>query len=223
MARVILFDVNETLLDLSVLQPHFEHIFGDSRTIQTWFAQLLHSSLVVTLTGAYTDFGTLAGAVLDGLAASRGIALSTDARHDVLATMEQLPPHPEVTESLERLRSAGLRLATLTNSSSRMLSAQMTHAGLNHHFDMLLSVEEVRRFKPAPETYHMASEKLGVRIEQIRLVAAHDWDVVGALRAGGAGAFVARSGQMYNMLYEKPDVLGVDLREVTNKILEIER
>ena len=71
MARVILFDVNETLLDLSVLQPHFEHFFGDPRTIQTWFAQLLHSSLVVTLTGAYTDFGTLAGAVLDGLAASR--------------------------------------------------------------------------------------------------------------------------------------------------------
>jgi|SRR3989304_362771 len=222
MGRVILFDVNETLLDLSSLQPHFQRVFGDPAIMQQWFALLLHSSLVTTLTAAYVDFGSLAGAALDMVANRRGISLAEGDRQAVLTAVHHLPPHPDVPHSLQRLRAAGLRLATLTNSSQPMVTAQMANSGLSDYFEMLLSVDEVRAFKPAPEPYRMAASKLGVDADQVRLVAAHDWDVFGALRAGCRGAYIARQGRMYHPFYEKPDVMGPDLNKVTDRILEID-
>ncbi len=98
----------------------------------------------------------------------------------------------------------------------------MTNAGLIDHFEQVLSVEDVRRFKPAVETYRMAATKLGVEISNIRLVAAHDWDIAGALRAGCAAAFIARPGMVLGPLAERPDIIGKDLHEVIERILEIE-
>ena len=187
--------------------------------MQQWFALLLHSSLVKTLAGNYSDFGALAGAALDIVAARQGVTLTEQGRQGILATVRQLPPHPDVVENLERLRAAGLRLATLTNSSPEMLAAQMNNSGLTDYFEMLLSVDEVKRFKPAAETYRMAAEKLGVAIGDTRLVAAHDWDVFGALRAGCAGAFSARGVRLYHPLYDAPDVNGPDLSSVADQIL----
>ena len=222
MARVIVFDVNETLLDLEVLRAPFERVFKDPSALQRWFALLLHSSMVSTLADAYADFGRLGEAALESLASRHGFTLSSDDRDEILGMFRSLPPHPDVTDGLDRLKSAGLRLATLTNSSRPMLSAQMKSSGLEPFFEMLISVDEVRRFKPAPETYHMAAQKLGVSPGQIRMVAAHDWDVFGALRAGCLGAFIARPGSAYSPLYETPDVMGPDLRLVAERILELD-
>jgi 2-haloacid dehalogenase len=220
MPQVILFDVNETLLDLHALDPLFHRVFGDAAVMQAWFAQVLQSALVATVTHTYVDFGTIGGAALDMTAARRDISLSSDARAEILGSMLTLPPHPEVGESLERLRSAGLRLATLTNSTAQVAETQLTNAGLVDFFEQLLSVEAVRRFKPAAETYRMAARKLGVETGDIRLVAAHDWDIAGALRAGCSGAFIARPGMVLGPLAERPDVIGADLRQVTDQILE---
>ncbi|MFQ5921604.1 MAG: haloacid dehalogenase type II [Anaerolineales bacterium] len=221
MNRVILCDVNETLLDLSALQPHFDRAFGDAVVMQQWFSVLLHSSLVATLADAYQDFGTLAGAALDVVAARQGSDLTEDERGAILGTVRELPPHPDVVPNLERLRAAGFRLATLTNSSQAVVSDQISNAGLSDYFEQLVSVDEVRAFKPAPEPYRMAASKLGVEVEQVRLIAAHDWDVFGALRAGCRAAFIARGGRTYHPLYDKPDVIGPDLNKVTDQILEI--
>ncbi|MDQ5828565.1 MAG: HAD-IA family hydrolase, partial [Actinomycetota bacterium] len=136
--------------------------------------------------------------------------------------MRGLPPHPEVAESLSRLRDAGLRLATLTNSTQQVAEAQMDNSGLRGYFEQLLSADAVRRLKPAPEPYHMAAEALGVGVGEIRLVAAHAWDVAGALRAGCAAAFVARPWMVLDPLVQRPDVVGADLREVADRILEVE-
>jgi 2-haloacid dehalogenase len=220
--KVILFDVNETLLDLSVLQTPFERIFGDPRVIREWFTLLLHSSLVSTLTGAYSEFGDLAAAALDDIAFREGIGLTPIARAEILDKMRKLPPHPEVPASLARLREAGFRLATLTNSSPQMIADQMVNSGLRDYFEMSLSVGDVRRFKPAIETYQMAAKRLGVDIEQIRMVAAHDWDISGALQAGCRGAFIRRGGRRYHPLYVKPDVVGDDLQEVADRILQVD-
>jgi 2-haloacid dehalogenase len=219
MPGVIVFDVNETLLDLHALDPLFRRVFGDAAVMQAWFAQVLQSALVATVTDTYADFGTIGGAALDMTAARRGISVSGDDRADILGGVLRLPPHPEVRESLERLHSAGLRLATLTNSTAKVAKAQLTNAGLLDYFEQVLSVEAVRRFKPAAETYRMAAKKLGVETSRIRLVAAHDWDIAGALRAGCAGAFIARPGMVLGPLAERPDIIGRDLREVTDQIL----
>ena len=219
MKDVIVFDVNETLLDLQALDPIFRRVFGDAAVRQEWFGLVVQSALVATITDAYVDFGTVGGGALDVTASRRGISLSDEDRAEILGGMLTLPPHPEVPESLERLRDAGLRLATLTNSTARVAEAQLLNAGLRGFFERVLSVEAVRRFKPAAETYHMASRELGVETGDILLVAAHDWDIAGALRAGCTAAFIARPGMVLGPLDERPDIVGQDLREVADQIL----
>ena len=222
MARVCVFDVNETLLDLGALDPHFERVFGDAGARRAWFLQLLQSALVATVTGVYSTFGTIGAAALEMVAEREGVDLSEEDKQEILGGMRELPPHPEVAESLERLREAGLRMATLTNSTQQVAEAQMENSGLSGYFEQILSADAVKRLKPAPEPYRMAAESLGVEMGQVRLVAAHSWDVAGALRAGCAAAFVARPGMVLDPLVERPDVVGADLREVADRILEVE-
>lgn len=220
MASVCVFDVNETLLDLGALDPHFERAFGDAAVRRVWFLQLLQSALVATVTDAYSDFGTIGGAALEMVAEREGVDLSDEDKQRILGGMRELPPHPEVAESLDHLRDAGLRLATLTNSTQQVAEAQMENSGLRGYFEQILSADSVKRLKPAPEPYRMAAEALGVEVSEVRLVAAHAWDVAGALRAGCAAAFVARPGMVLDPLVERPDVVGADLREVADRILE---
>lgn len=223
MSRIIIFDVNETLLDLRALDPHFQRVFGDAAVRGQWFAQVLQSALVATITDAYRDFGSVGRAALEMTAARRGVTLSDDDRAQILGAMRTLPPYPEVSDSLARLRDAGLRLATLTNSTQQVAEAQLTNAGLLGFFERVLSVDSVHRFKPAAEVYRTAAKSLGVEPSGLRLVAAHIWDVTGALRAGCAAAFIARPGMVLDPLAEPPDVVGPDLRVVTERILELEK
>jgi 2-haloacid dehalogenase len=189
---------------------------------RAWFLQLLQSALVATVTGAYSNFGEVGGAALEMVAEREGVDLSDEDRQKILGGMRELPPHPEVAESLGRLRDAGLRLATLTNSTRQVAEAQMESSGLRDYFEQILSADDVKRLKPAPEPYRMAAESLEVEVEGVRLVAAHAWDVAGALRAGCAAAFVARPGMVLDPLVESPDVVGADLSQVADRILQME-
>lgn len=222
MASVCVFDVNETLLDLGALDPHFERIFGDASTRQAWFGQFLALWLTEMVTGEYKDFGTIGGGALEMVAERQGVDLSEEDKQQILGGMQELPPHPEVEENLSRLRDAGIRLAALTNSTQQVADAQIDNSGLREYFEQVLSADAVECLKPSPEPYRMAAGSLGVEVGQVRLVAAHAWDVVGAMRAGCAAAFVARPGMILNPLAERPDVVGSDLREVADQILEIE-
>ncbi|MDQ4106524.1 MAG: haloacid dehalogenase type II [Actinomycetota bacterium] len=222
MPRVCVFDVNETLLDLAALDPHFERIFGDAAVRQEWFGQMIQSALVSIVTDAYSDFGAVGGAALQMTAERHDVELSNEDRDSILTTVPKLPPHPEAEESLARLRNAGLRLATLTNSTQQVAESQMENSGLGEYFEQILSADTVQRLKPAPEPYRMAAESLGVEIGGIRMVAAHAWDIAGASRAGCATAFVYRPGKVPDPLVERPDVIGTGLSEVADGIIRAE-
>lgn len=222
MPRTIVFDVNETLLDLSALDPLFEQAFGEAAARKEWFARMLRTAFVSVITNRYADFSTIGRAALVTTAERRGIAMSA-AQHDaILDGMRRLPPHSDARAGLERLQVAGLRLAALTNSTQAVADAQLSHAGLHGFFEQVLSVDAARRLKPAAEVYHMAADRLGVTPERLRLVAAHHWDVTGAIRAGCAGAFVARPGMLLGPLDEHPDITGPDLRVVADRICNVE-
>ncbi|MDP9488320.1 MAG: haloacid dehalogenase type II [Actinomycetota bacterium] len=220
MKRVCVFDVNETLLDLAALDPHFERIFGDAAVRRLWFSQMLQSALVATVTDAYTTFGEAAGAALQMTAERQGVEVSDEDRQSIVGGLRELPPHPEVADALDRLRDAGFRLATLTNSTQEVAEAQIRNSGLADRFEEVLSADTARRLKPAPAPYRMAARKLGIPERELRLVAAHAWDIAGALRAGCAAAFVAR--QPFDPLVERPDVVGKDLGEVADGIIAAE-
>jgi 2-haloacid dehalogenase len=218
--RVCVFDVNETLLDLAALDPLFERVFGDASVRKLWFNQMLQSAFVATITDAYVTFGEAAGAALGMTEERLGVEISEDDRQEILGGLRGLPPHPEVPESLDRLRDAGFRLATLTNSTQEVAEAQIQNAGLTDKFEQILSADTARRLKPAPAPYRMAARALKIPERGMRLVAAHAWDVAGALRAGCAAAFVAR--QPFDPLVELPDVVGTDLAEVADGIIAAE-
>ena len=220
MKKVCVFDVNETLLDLAALDPLFERAFGDASVRKSWFNQMLQSAFVATITDAYVTFGEAAGAALGMTEERLGVEVSEDDRQEILGGLRDLPPHPEVPESLDRLRDAGFRLATLTNSTQEVAEAQIQNAGLTDKFEQILSADTARRLKPAPAPYRMAARALMIPERGMRLVAAHAWDVAGALRAGCAAAFVAR--QPFDPLVEPPDVVGTDLAEVANGIIAAE-
>ena len=221
--QVILFDVNETLLDLQALRPLFAEIFGDPQITGQWFVQLLRSAMVATIIGDYHDFAEIGRDALDMTARRRGLSLTSVDRDRILHAMRRLPPHPEVPQSLARLRDKGLRLATLTNSPPWIIQDQLTHAGLTHYFEQILSVHEIQRFKPDLETYRYAARQLNVPTDAILMVAAHDWDIAGAIKAGCRTVFIARPGMIIGALQQQPDLLGSDLLSVVDQITALGR
>ncbi|MEW6402383.1 MAG: haloacid dehalogenase type II [Chloroflexota bacterium] len=222
MPRVIVFDLIETLLDLRAMDHHFERFFGDAAVRKEWFMQTLQLAMAALLTNAYEDFGVQVDTALEITARHYKVSMLGEEKNLILSTLRKLRPFPEVAQSLQRLRDAGLKLATLTNSTAQTAAAQLAYAALRDHFEQVISADEIRCFKPAPEVYHLAARRLNVEPGQMRLVSAHDWDVTGALRAGCAAAFVARPGHVMNPFGPQPDVRGGDLAEAVEKILAVE-
>ena len=220
--RVIVFDVNETLLDLRALKPQFERVFGDGDVLYRWFGQVLQSTLLTVVTGPYSDFGKVGRAALEMVAARDGIALTDADARAILGAMRTLPPHPDVLPAIQRLKDAGFRLAALTNSPPTLADAQLTNSGIAPFLDKILSVDAVHRLKPAAEVYRHAADSFGVAPVEVRLVAAHAWDVAGAMRAGCKAAFIARPGMVLDPLFEPPDIVGPDLGAVAERIIALD-
>jgi len=215
----ILFDINETVLDLANLRPRFEAAFDDSGRTEVWFARLLHASTVCALTGVGTRFADLAAAALDQLAARAGRTLSEADRRGILDAFSSLPPHADVRPALVRLRDSGYRTVAFSNSSRQLVASQVENAGLATLFDEVVSVEEVGSFKPDARVYRFVAEWVGRPAREVRLVAAHDWDTHGALSAGLLAAYVDRSGAPYHPLYRRPDVVARTLGGVVDGVL----
>jgi 2-haloacid dehalogenase len=176
--------------------------------------------MVTSILGERQDFGSLAREALVMTAARVGRRIEESDQDAILQRMRELPPHPDVEGALARLKAAGFRLATLSNNPAPVLEAQMENAGLRAYFERCISVDAVGRFKPFPEVYAHAAEVLSVPLSKIRLVAAHDWDVAGALSAGCAAAFVARLGAILGSLRPAPDIVEPDLEGVARRIIE---
>ena len=222
MPRVIVFDLIGTLLDLQTMDAHFERFFGDAAVRKEWFAQTLQLAMASVLTNAYEDFGVQADTGLEITARRYKVSMLGEEKNLILGTLRKLRPFPDAAKNIQRLRDAGLKLAVLTNSTAQTAEAQLSFAGLREHFEEVISADEAKCFKPAPDVYRLAAKRLGVEPGQIRVVTAHDWDVTGALRAECAAAFIARPGQVTNPFGPQADVRGTDLNEVVENILAVE-
>ena len=211
MIKVMVFDVNETLLDLRALRPAFTNLIGSAEPMGEWFARMLHGSLVANHTGQYRPFAMLGVEALLVVAQKRQVRVSADQAADFVSGMQSLPPHPDVLPTLTGLAERGWRLVTLTNGSQETAEAQMANSGIATLLDEILSVESVGRFKPAPETYLWAASRLNVEIDEMLMVAAHDWDVIGARSIGSQAAFISRPGAIWGVPNQPPTIVGHDL------------
>ncbi len=222
MTKVVAFDVNETLLDLSALDASFEEVFGSAALRGQWFAQMLQLSFVGGLSGEYVDFSTAQHAALLMLAERNELAVTAAAATEIVDQMSSLPPHPEVASALASLRETTLKVVALTNSVQSVAEEQLTNAGIRGCFDAVMSADSVKRLKPAPEPYQAVAVAFGVDTADVRLVAAQSWDVSGAMAAGCKAAFVARPGMVISPIGRQPDIVGADIAEVVEQVLASE-
>ncbi|MFC6998014.1 haloacid dehalogenase type II [Rufibacter roseus] len=203
---VLLFDVNETLLDLSDMQKAVNEALHNSLAFKFWFAQLLEYSLVENSTNTYHYFSEVGQAAMQMTVEKMGLDLPKAKQKELVEMVNKSEPHPDVVPGLEKLKEAGFRLATLTNSPAKSSIPHLEAVGLKDFFEETLSVDSVQKFKPHGSTYQFASEKLNVALPDIMMVAAHGWDIAGALRGGTRAAFISRPGQTLYPLAPEPEL-----------------
>lgn len=215
---IAVFDVNETLLSLDPVRDWFEDRFDGSVDASAWFSELLRLSFVSAATDSYTRFSELAGHALITVANGGHVA---GADVDTVANLfTTLPPHPDVASGLETLRRAEIHVAALTNSPLPTAESQLVNAGIRDHFDTVMSVEMAERFKPHASVYRAAADQLDVSIESVVMVAAHDWDIAGAKRAGAKGVYIHRGGKPYSRAFPTPDATVPDIPTAAAWILD---
>lgn len=216
---LLVFDVNETLLDLSPLKIDFEDVFGESAPMGEWFARMLHGALLANQLDEYRAFGVIGVEALLLVAERHGVDLDEATATEVVTRLAILPAHKDVIPALERLLDAGFRTAALTNGSTKAANVQIENAGLHTFIQRVISVEEVGRFKPDPAVYRYAAQVMGVKPAESMLITAHDWDVVGAMKAGAQGAFLRRQGSLWSLPNAMPEIVEDDLHKVADRLI----
>ena len=217
---MVLFDVNGTLVDTSAIGPELRRIFGPIITAREFYLETIQYTLALTVMGEYANYDVIAEAVLKANAEAHGVKLKTSDIEAVRGRLTSLPAFGDAEASLRRLKDAGYRLATLTNSTADSQKRLLKTAGLDSFFEQL-SVEKVKQFKPAASTYLSAAEALGVPPSEILMAAAHSRDLLGARKAGCRTAFVSRPGEGWFVDAERPDLSGPDLASVAGQILNL--
>jgi len=215
--EVVAFDVNETLFSLERLRPAFTEVGLDPGLVPLWFARVLRDGFALTAVGEFAAFADVAAETLRGLDPS---GIDDAAVATVLGAFGELEPHPDAEPALVLLRNAGVRVVTLTNGSAELVGRLLVRAGLGRYVERSLSVDSVRRWKPAPQVYLYAAEATGVAPGQVALVAAHAWDCDGARRAGLRTGWVARSERRRPQFFLAPDVEGDELPDVAARLLD---
>jgi 2-haloacid dehalogenase len=218
---MIVFDVNETLLDLDTMTPIFERIFHETLAMRLWFANLILYSEALTLANAYIPFTDIGGAVLQMLADTRGIRITAADKKELTDNFATMPPHSEVPAALKKLRGAGFKLFTLTDNLLEIQGRQLKHGGIIDLFDNRFSVDnpEVRRHKPAPEAYAYVEKQLRVAPSDLFLIASHTWDTLGAVAAGWGAALIKRPGNDVLSVGPQPTLVGADLDDVAIQLI----
>ena len=218
---IIVFDVNETLLNLDAIRPIFDRIFNDPAALRLWFANLITYSEALTLNDVYVPFTDIGGAVLRMLAATRGITISDADGAELTDRFATMPPHPEVPAALRRLGDHGFRLFTLTDNTLEISGRQLEHAGVIDVFERRFSVNEtVRRHKPAPEAYHSVAAALAADPGDMCLIACHVWDTIGAAAAGWQAGLILCAGNAPLDVGPQPSYIGKDLDAIADQLIE---
>jgi 2-haloacid dehalogenase len=214
----VIFDLNGTLVDPSVLaQPLGDSVAAEA-LVAAAFEDAIAQAMLATLTGEHPPFPTLIEAGL-----RRRVTLAggdPDAVGAAIGLLGSMPAFIEAPAALEQLRGEGLRLGVLTQSATEAADQVLRFAGLRDRIELVVGADEVGAYKPDPRAYRAVLERAGATAGEVCLVAAHWWDVAGARRAGLRTGWVARGERLLLDTVPEPDVRGRDLAEVAARLLE---
>ena len=211
--RVAVFDVNETLSDLSGLVPRLTEVGAPPDLLPAWFAATLRDGFALTATGCLADFATIGSFTLASMLSDVDELRGTpeEAAEHVVGAMAQLDLHPDVAPGLRALVEAGVRVVTLSNGAARVAESLLERAGLRDLVERCLSVGDAGRWKPAPEAYAYAARLCDVEPGDATLIAVHPWDIDGAGRAALRTGWLARDGAAYPSYFRAPELRARDL------------
>src|SRR5580700_5683190 len=216
---LIVFDVNETLLDLATMEPTFERIFGEKSAMRLWFANLIMYSAALTVAGWYVPFTDIGAAVMKMLADTQGIKIDDADKKELTEKFSTMPPHPEVPAALRKLRHAGFRLFTLTDNLLEVQTRQLEHGGIVDLFERRFSADGVRHHKPSPQAYAYVEKELGVQPSQLCLIACHTWDTLGAVAAGWRAGRIKPTCNDVMGVGPQPHIIGNNLNAVADQLI----
>jgi len=195
--QAVAFDAYGTLFDVFSIGALAEDLFpGKGKIIaQVWRDKQIEYTRLRTLCGRYENFWQCTQDALRFVDRALQLDMSSAQRDDLLDAYRRLKPFNENVRALERLRAMGLKLAILSNGNLDMLETVVGAAAMTSHFDYLLSVDSVRKFKTAPEAYQLAPDAFGCSARQILFASSNGWDIAGATWFGFTTFWVNRSAQ----------------------------
>jgi len=216
--EALAFDLYGTLLEVaSVGRAAAEITAEPAPLVELWRTKQLEYTWLRSLMGRYQDFWVTTGDALDFALDRHGLVVDDDTRARLLGAWLDVSPYPEVPASLERLGSTR-RLAVLSNGNPDMLEAGLAAAGLRDRFEYVLSVDEVRAFKPSPAVYELATKAFGLPAEQILFVSSNGWDAFGARSFGLPVAWINRAGTPLERLGTPPNLVVPDLSALAEAV-----
>lgn len=217
---VIVFDVNETLSDMSPMGQRFVEVGAPATLAKLWFATLLRDGFALTAAGDNGSFAAIGAEALRGLFTGADLNQDADsAVKHVMAGFSALGVHADVPDGVKALDAAGYRLVTLTNGSTQVAEKLFADAGIRDRFERLLSVEDAPAWKPGKASYEYAASVCGATPDQMLLVAVHPWDTHGAARAGLTTAWINRDGATYPGYFQAPDYTITALPELSDVLV----
>jgi len=203
----LIFDAYGTLLDVFAVETRLEAMFpGKGRAIsQLWRVRHVDYTRMTTLCGSWRPFWDLAGDGLDYACEAEGVLLTAAQRAELLAFYERLPAHAEVPAALAALRAQGFRLGVLTNAEAPMVTKALAAADIRGHFEHVLSVERVRKFKTSPEAYQLGPDAFGAPAGELVFVSSNGWDAVAAQAFGYRAYWINRYGAPRERFGARPE------------------
>lgn len=203
--KIIIFDVNETLLNLIPLKEEINAALENEMGFEVWFPKLLHYSLAESITSNYNDFSEIAAATFKMISGKFDKHFDDSEIKKILAEITKLSAYPDVKPGLKQLKNSGYKLIALSNGKPDVLKAQLKFAKIDNYFDGIHSIEEVGKFKPHRDAYNYMLKRYQTTPKRALMVSTHAWDIMGARRAKLQTCFVKRPGQELYELHEKPD------------------
>jgi 2-haloacid dehalogenase len=219
--KACVFDAYGTLFDINSAARSEQNSLGQKwqPLAELWRAKQLQYTWLRGLGERHADFWQVTGDALDFALSS--MQLDDPAlRERLLNLYLTLSAYAEVPGTLKRLKAAAMKLAILSNGTPAMLAAAATNAGIADLLDAILSVEEVKVYKPHPSVYELVCERLNLSADHVCFVSSNGWDAYSAKAFGFRVLWCNRFGQVPERIPQTPDATIVTLAEVPAIILE---
>jgi len=193
--EMCVFDAYGTLFDFNSAVARHRAAIGPRADAlsELWRAKQIQYTWLRNSMGAYDKFWQVTGEALDHCLAAQGIT-DPSVRERLMGAYLALDPFPEVPAMLDRLKSAGVRLAILSNGNPEMLDPMVATSGLADRFEAVLSVDAAGVFKVVPQGYALVEARCGVKPDKVCFLSSNCWDAHGAAHFGFRTVWINRAG-----------------------------